>query len=189
MFFGGTGPSSSSPLQKLNLGKSRITDKTLLRMRFLGQLTEINLQWCHGVTDRGVSSLVAHSPGLRHIDLQSCTAITDESVRLIATSCGQLRHLNLSWCPAIGTAGLRHFVSPAQEHREWPAAAAVGAVTQVPSPFFESLSLVWCAQVDDSTLQVLCGVPSLRSVDLVGCAAVTEAGTRLLDDRKIRWVM
>jgi hypothetical protein len=48
-----------SPLKKLNLGKSKITDVSILRMSNMARkLVEIRLQWCCGVTDIGVRALV-----------------------------------------------------------------------------------------------------------------------------------
>lgn len=174
---------SCSPLQQLNLSKSRITDATLLRLHFLQQLREIRLQWCHGITDRGVASLVACSPHLRHIDLQSCVAVSNEAVAHIARGCAQLRYLNLSWCPAIGTEGIRHLAP------QWSFDGR-GATQSSPPRHLETVSLVWCAQVDDETVKVLAAIPSLRTAELVGCAAVSaSAASALLGSRGVHCVL
>ena len=48
-----------SPLKKINLGKSRITDVSIVRMSHMARkLVEIRLQWCNGITDAGIHALV-----------------------------------------------------------------------------------------------------------------------------------
>ena len=72
-----------SSLQVLHLAKSRITDKSLLKMSFLADLIEIHLQWCSGISDIGIAALVSGCVKLEIIDLKSCS-ITDVSISSIA---------------------------------------------------------------------------------------------------------
>jgi hypothetical protein len=94
-----------SPLQKLNLCKSKITDAGIFRMAYLAALVEIRLQWCTGITDAGVASLVRNCPKLRLLDLKSCP-VTDAALQSIAALCRDLRVLNLSWCPGFSEQSL-----------------------------------------------------------------------------------
>lgn len=150
-----------SGLQILNLCKSRITDSSMQRLR-MRSLLEIHLQWCAGITDAGVQALASGSPLLQVIDLKSC-AVTDLALFALAELCRDLRDLDLSWCFAVTDEGLRRLV---------------------PS-LLEKLSLVWCPQVSDATLGLLCDMDSLRSVQLSGCTAITPEGLWQLETHGI----
>lgn len=152
----------SSPLQILNLCKSKITDTSLQNLVQLRELMEIRLQWCVGITDVGVHALVTSCRKLRIIDLKSC-CVTDRSLCSIAEQCHELRELDLSWCFAVTDAGLQCLVS----------ASGTGSS-------LNKLSLVWCLQITDQSLAILCALPALKSVQLHGCTAVTSDGLRSL---------
>ncbi len=175
-------PKSPSPLQRLNLGKCRITDVTLLRLNFLVHLEEVQLQWCCGVTDAGVASLVRHSPQLRHVDLQSCSAIGDGAVRAVADHCLQLRFLNLSWCQGFTSSALLYLAARCSE-RSQPA----GEEDSPPARHLQRLNLVWCPQVDDGVLRSLSSISTLQCVELLGCADVTSEGLASLTSRGIHY--
>lgn len=100
-----TAPALASPLQKLFLGKSSISDASMFRLSFLAQLVEVGLPWCSSITDRGIAALTLHCPKLQVIDLKSCQ-ITDASLETIATNCAHLRRLDLSWCARISDVGV-----------------------------------------------------------------------------------
>jgi len=98
---------SDSPLQKINLGKSRITDVSIVRMSHMARrLVEIRLQWCNGITDAGIHALVQNCRRLRLIDLKSCS-ITDESLASIALLSEELQSLDLSWCLGLSDEGVK----------------------------------------------------------------------------------
>lgn len=156
----------SSPLQKLNLCKSKITDSSIFKMAYLMALLEIRLQWCSGITDAGITALVRNCPKLRLLDLKSCQ-ITDNGISAIAELCTELCELDLSWCPGFSEEGLLQLVP----HHH-------GEVTQKQS--LERLNLEWCAQVTDRTLYALQAIASLKVVQLAGCVGVTEAGVQWL---------
>ena len=69
-------------LQKLSIGKGRITDRSLYCIANMSALSEISLQWCLNITDAGVCTLTNNCPRLRLIDLKSCL-ITDDSLAAI----------------------------------------------------------------------------------------------------------
>lgn len=155
--------SSPSPLQILNLCKSRITDSSMQKLTRMKELLEIHLQWCSGITDVGICTLVQSCPKLRVIDLKSCL-VTDAALCAIAELCPDLRDLDLSWCFAVTNDGLRKLI-PNSDHPR----------------VLEKLSLVWCPQITDATLEILCELPSLQRVSLSGCSAVTTEGLSLLE--------
>jgi hypothetical protein len=95
-----------SSLRMLQLAKSRITDKSMLRMAFFADLLEIHLQWCSGITDTGIAALVTGCPRLEIIDLKSCS-ITDAAIGLIARGSKELRSLDVSWCSNLTDSGIQ----------------------------------------------------------------------------------
>ncbi|CAI5957150.1 unnamed protein product [Closterium sp. NIES-65] len=61
-------------------------------------LEVVNLGWCEGVTDRGVTAVARGCPGLRVVDLCGCYRITDASVVSLAAHCPLLQGLGLHCC-------------------------------------------------------------------------------------------
>lgn len=162
-----------SPLQKLNLCKSKITDSSIFKMSCLIALLEIRLQWCTGITDKGVRSLVRNCPKLRLLDLKSC-AVTDDSLASIAEMCTELRELDLSWCPGFSEEGLWQLV-PVLRGAGGSGEGGVGG-----AQCLERLCLEWCLQITDRTLRALHALPTLAHVQLAGCAGVTAEGVEWL---------
>jgi Leucine Rich repeat len=99
-----------SSLRMLQLAKSRVTDKSMLRMAFFADLLEIHLQWCSGITDTGIAALVTGCPRLEIIDLKSCS-ITDAAIGLIAKGSKELRSLDVSWCSNLTDSGIQRLSS------------------------------------------------------------------------------
>lgn len=189
---------ASSPLQKLFLSRSTITDTGMFRMSFLGQLREIGLQWCAGITDEGVVALSSLCSKLQVIDLKSCS-ISDVSVRAVSKNCTDLRHLDLSWCMGISDAGFlclaehaianyllacdSNVVVELAEHEssnspKQSAASSNYIKDKRSSRGLQSLHIVWCSQLTDATIVALLRVPSLIGLDLSGCTGMSEAGVK-----------
>lgn len=153
--------SLESNIQKLNLGKSNITDVSMAKISNLSALLEINLQWCPFITDAGISTLAAHCLHLRIIDLKSCL-ITDESLDAIATQSKELKVLDLSWCVGLTNGGLHKLAdSPVEE-----------------------LLLVWCSQITDDAIDSLRDIVSLRVLELSG-SGISREGAVLLKNTGI----
>lgn len=131
-------------------------------MACLVALLEIRLQWCSGITDAGITSLVRNCPKLRLLDLKSCP-VTDGGIASIATLCAELKELDLSWCPGFSEEGLAQLVQTGRQGRN-------------EAQQLERLSLEWCMQVTDRTLRALSALTSLKRVRLGGCAGITTAG-------------
>lgn len=149
---------AKSPLRKLNLGKSTISDVSMHRMGFLSDLVEIRLQWCQGITDAGIKALITNCPSLRLIDLKSCL-ITDEAVMSIARESKNLKVLDLSWCSKLTNASIGYLV--AYQHCHASSSKVSGGI--------ETLYLVWCSNLTDAGVSFLREVSSLKTVDLSGC--------------------
>lgn len=130
-------------------------------------LEEIHLPWCTGITDAGVVALARNCHKLKVIDLKSCP-ITDVALQAIGTRCANLLDLDLSWCFGVTDRGLIGLL-PDEGHK----------------PTLLSLSLVWCPQIDDSSLQILSRISSLRRVQLKGCTSISPIGIDALSSNGV----
>lgn len=152
----------SSQIHKLSLGKSKITDISVIKMSTNFGLTEIKLQFCSGITDVGITALVNNCPLLRVINLSSCK-ITDRAIVAIATQSRNLRSLDLSWCGDFTDDGLLALIPEYGIER-----------------VLEQLNLVWCPQLTDTAVAALAHISSLKSVDISGCSDVSKNTVLLL---------
>jgi hypothetical protein len=159
-----------SPLQILNLCRAKITDSSMQEMARLRDLLEIRLQWCAHITDVGVVVLVQACHKLQVIDLKSC-AVTDQAVTAIGTQCFDLRELDLSWCFLISDIGLRALAPQIED----------GARNNL-----KKLSLVWCPQITDSSIDVICSIDTLEVVQLAGCSGISAEGIQSLTSHGIQ---
>eukprot|EP01035_Chromulina_nebulosa_P019349 gene19349-25214_t len=146
--------SRRSPLRKLNLGQSEITDISMFRMAYLSSLVEIRLQWCHGITDTGVEALTINCPNLRLIDLKSCL-ITNRAVISIAKCSKYLVSLDLSWCSQLTDEGIEYL--------------GLSNLSKL-----EHILLVWCSGVTEKGLKTLKYLPVLKKLELIGCINPTK---------------
>mmetsp|Transcript_8517 Transcript_8517/g.12715 ORF Transcript_8517/g.12715 Transcript_8517/m.12715 type:complete len:419 (-) Transcript_8517:187-1443(-) len=160
-----------SALERISLGMSSITDKSLYRLACFGStLKEICLQWCDAITDDGIRVLVRHCLQLSDMNLKSCRGITDSSLQAIGRECPALRHLNISWCHDISDDGILQLTPD-----------RYGKCTQL-----KSLCVVWCPQVTDTSICALSALPSLQTVQATGCEGITERSINTLRSRGIQ---
>ena len=138
---------SPSPLERLALSHSVISDVSLQRMDFFRFLIEIRLQWCKFISDKGISSLVKTCPKLRKIDLMSCK-ITDSSLISITKHCKYLKELDVSWCQRISDQGI---------------------CALVPLNSIEDLRLVWCSQLSNTCIKHFKKMSQLKELHISGC--------------------
>ena len=153
---------SSSPLQKLNLGNSNITDTSMFRMKFLSELTEIGLSWCSGITDQGIIALSTCCPKLQYIDLKSCQ-ITDVAINAIARNCNYLTRLDVSGCMLVSDEGFENLVQNIISQNEAGNIPSRIRSVSIDNSYkaiaksrgLTSLNIVWCSQLTDTTLAAL----------------------------------
>lgn len=151
-------------LQELNLGRCSITDETLFRVAVLRNLEQLRLQWCSGITDIGIRTVVEHCTLLKILDLKNCQ-ITDDSLQSVATRCRNLQRLNISWCTSISDQGV----------------VRIAEMCRV----LEEFNMVWCSNITDASVQALANAPALKVCELAGCNNVTENAIATLRDRQI----
>lgn len=65
------------------------------------QLRDLNISFCHKLSDAGIRSVVTSCSLLTSLDVSHCLCISDETLREIAQTCLNLHVLNASYCPNI----------------------------------------------------------------------------------------
>ncbi|OUM70636.1 hypothetical protein PIROE2DRAFT_1166, partial [Piromyces sp. E2] len=82
-----------------------ITDKTILNLSKLVNLTKINIQKCN-VSESALQVLVRCCPKLESINLSECYNVSDILISDICHYCSEVRYLGLSKCYKITEAAL-----------------------------------------------------------------------------------
>jgi hypothetical protein len=138
---------SSSPITSLSLGQSRITDQSLLYLaNRMQHLSILRLQWCGGITDLGIQTIVTQCSRMKVLDLQSCS-ITDESLICISMFCSALEELDISWCVSVTDTGIK----------------ALGAANSFGKLFdFTTLNVTWCSLISDESIVDLTYLKSFK---------------------------
>ena len=85
-------------IEILDITGCQITDKGLTNLsKFSKQLTNLNLSYCYGITDKGLMDLGLLK--LEHLDLSECSGITMDGV--LALNYEYLKYLNLTFCQNV----------------------------------------------------------------------------------------
>jgi F-box/leucine-rich repeat protein 2/20 len=122
-------------------------------------LVEIGLSKCSGVTDEGVSSLVARCSHLKTIDLTCCKLITNKALESIAVNCRMVECLRLESCYLINEKGLERIATCC--------------------PNLKEIDLTDCG-VDDAALQHLSKCSELLILKLGLCSSISDKGLALI---------
>ncbi|KAL6653739.1 hypothetical protein ACP70R_008663 [Stipagrostis hirtigluma subsp. patula] len=144
-------------------------------------LVEIGLSKCHGVTDDGISSLVAHCNYLRTIDLTCCHLITDDALAAIAENCRMIECLRLESCPFVSAKGLEQIAALCSRLKEIDLTdccvndTALQHLSRCSELLILKLGL--CSSISDKGLAYIssnCG--KIEELDLYRCSAITDDG-------------
>eukprot|EP00299_Pterocystis_sp_00344_P018321 c9151_g1_i1.p1 GENE.c9151_g1_i1~~c9151_g1_i1.p1 ORF type:complete len:556 (-),score=72.28 c9151_g1_i1:79-1746(-) len=123
----------------------------------------LRLSMCRRVTDEGVMHLARNCHELEELSLAGCRHVGDKSVALLATQCHRLHTLDLVWCGGITNHGMLHLA------KRWS------------SRRLRSLGLNGCRSISDLALSRLGdGCPALLSLELEGCESITDLGAVFL---------
>lgn len=145
-----------SKLQCIKLDGCEVTCSGVTAIgNWCASLMELSLSKCSGVTDQGLSSLVAKQKDLKKLDITCCRKITHVSVAHITNSCTSLTSLRMESCSSVS--------------RE--AFALVGERCQL----LEELDLT-DNEVDDEGLKSISRCSNLSSLKLGLCLNLTNAG-------------
>ncbi|PWZ46499.1 F-box/LRR-repeat protein 3 [Zea mays] len=118
-------------------------------------LLKVGLSKCSGVTDGGISSLVARCSDLRTIDLTCCNLVTNNALDSIADNCKILECLRLESCSLINEKGLKRIATCC--------------------PNLKEIDLTDCG-LDDAALQHLAKCSELRILKLGLCSSISDRG-------------
>ncbi|CEP11353.1 hypothetical protein [Parasitella parasitica] len=102
---------SKTALETLDLrGNTIISDQGLLCDTSMKNLKTLCLRECHGLTSRGLITLLAQSPLLEHVDLSHLDTIDDGVLQRLAT-CQNLHTLDLSYANLnVTSETFKHFI-------------------------------------------------------------------------------
>ena len=162
-------------LDTLDALRSKITDEGLLRICTLLNLRNLLLKGCINITDEGIPSILllkslekldlsgsritdesatylSRLPLLEHLTLQE-TRITDSTLKHLSNSKNKLRSINIAACQFVTNIGMNHISKLLH---------------------LESLN-VGHTCLEDETLGKLCGVLSLRRLDISN-SKITDEG-------------
>ena len=190
-------------LRLVDLKCCHITDLSLVALARLRHLKTLDLSWCSSLSDAGISQLTARKTeggeGLEPVvggERDEARAFFQASVAAVAIAAEANSVATSTGAEEIATEG-RDGNEEAGEEEEFPTAAALSAETAAATSYFfgqeimnsnsgddeeglcssiECLSLVWCSQLTDRTLQSLQQLPSLRRVEVAGCSGMSAAG-------------
>uniref|UniRef100_A0A8C7TSN6 Lysine-specific demethylase 2B n=1 Tax=Oncorhynchus mykiss TaxID=8022 RepID=A0A8C7TSN6_ONCMY len=99
----------------LRLAGLDITDTSLrLFIRYMPQLTRLDLSYCNHVTDQSVNILTAAGTttrdSLTDINLSVCNRVTDQSLTYFKR-CGSICHIDLRYCKQVTKEGCEQFIA------------------------------------------------------------------------------
>uniref|UniRef100_A0A8C7CRS1 Lysine-specific demethylase 2B n=1 Tax=Oncorhynchus kisutch TaxID=8019 RepID=A0A8C7CRS1_ONCKI len=99
----------------LRLAGLDITDISLrLLIRYMPQLTRLDLSYCNHVTDQSVNILTAAGTttrdSLTDINLSVCNRVTDQSLTYFKR-CGSICHIDLRYCKQVTKEGCEQFIA------------------------------------------------------------------------------
>ncbi|PWA36598.1 leucine-rich repeat domain, L domain-like protein [Artemisia annua] len=94
-------------LESLSLGTClSIKDSGLTPfVKYGSKLLSLNIDFCHNVTDIGLTLVASSCPLLSVISLAECS-ITDSGLEILTKLCKSLKEVNLAWCTNITDRGI-----------------------------------------------------------------------------------
>ncbi|KAL6987915.1 hypothetical protein U1Q18_013661 [Sarracenia purpurea var. burkii] len=145
-----------STLQSIKLDGCPVTCSSLKAIgNWCVSLRDISLSKCLGVTDEGLSSLLAKHRDLRNLDITCCRKITHVSISHITNSCTSLTSLRMESCSLVPKEA---FVLIGQRCH-----------------FLEELDLT-DNEIDDEGLKSISRCSKLSSLKLGICLNITDEG-------------
>ena len=141
------------------LEKCRITNREVRKQGF-SNLTSMDLNYCSGITDGGVSAIAQGCPHLTSINLTR-SEITDISLSAIAEGCPQLTSIDLTGCYKVSDMGVSGFVMRCSH--------------------LSSINLACCGRIsDDTVLAIAEGCPNLTCIDFTHSNSVSDTAISAL---------
>ncbi|KAI1329090.1 hypothetical protein F5Y16DRAFT_133070 [Xylariaceae sp. FL0255] len=166
--------SKQQSLRELRLASCELIDDgaflALPPYRTYENLRILDLTSCSHLTDRAVAKIIDVAPRLRNLVLAKCSAITDTAVHNIARLGKNLHYVHLGHCRNITDEAVKRLVRSCNRIRY--------------------IDLGCCSHLTDESVKLLAGLPKLKRIGLVKCAAITDesmyALARANDNRAYR---
>jgi F-box and leucine-rich repeat protein GRR1 len=151
--------SSCSHLREMRLAHcSRINDSAffdnLQGRRSFDSLRILDLTDCSELGDKGVERIVQSCPRLRNLILAKCRQITDRAVLAITKLGKNLHYIHLGHCARITDLSVEALAKSCNRIRY--------------------IDLACCSNLTDISVMKLAGLPKLKRIGLVKCAAITD---------------
>ncbi|OMO84945.1 Leucine-rich repeat, cysteine-containing subtype [Corchorus capsularis] len=188
-------------LQSVKLDGCVITYDGLKNIgNWCASLRELSLSKCSGVTDEGLSSVVAKHKDLRKLDITCCRKITDVSIAQITYSCtsltslrmesclksisrcSKLASLKLGICLNITDEGLIHIGKGCSKLLELDlyrcaeiTDLGISAIAQG-CPGLEMINIAYCKDITDRSLLAASKCSRLKTFESRGCSLITSLG-------------
>lgn len=151
-------------LRELRLSQcERLTDESFLQLpldHIYENLRVLDLTNCHLLSDAGLSKIVNSAPKLRNLVLAKCTNVTDRGLAAITKLGKNLHYIHLGHCARITDYGVGQLVRLCSRIRY--------------------IDLACCTNLTDASVSLLAGLPKLKRIGLVKCAAITDVSLRAL---------
>jgi len=149
------------PLPNLSVARLddciNISGRGLLFLRRSKNLTSLSLTHCRHLTDEGLVNLSAAGESLASLAVGGCRLLTDAGVGALAT-CVNIQRLDLSQCDLVTDAGLDALVNMSK---------------------LRELNLGWCRSVTDRGVEKVCRHPgrdeTLKALTLARCGVTDGA--------------
>ncbi|KAF9089725.1 hypothetical protein BGX23_006483 [Mortierella sp. AD031] len=180
----------------LSMHKKIVTDAVLADLcnsilsRNPARTTRVSLRDCFLISDKGLSMLATHMPGVQVLDLHSCWNVTDAGFRSLGMHCSQLRSIDFSNCRKLGdetiyglyprSALVANGAAQQEAAAPQPAAKSRGGAPVVSAdlpgcPLLSHLNLSYCKNITDKSFIHLCssGSRQLEYLNLQRCTTIS----------------
>lgn len=119
------------------------------------KLELLDISYCSGVNDVGITAVASRLKALRFLNLCKCTAVTDRGIVALGDGCPRLQVLSLAWLAQLTDNSIVHLAQKCTE--------------------LVSLNLAQCSLLADrSVIAVAKNCPHLQAINVSGISAVTE---------------
>ncbi|KAJ4786862.1 F-box family protein [Rhynchospora pubera] len=150
-------------------------------------LKELSLSKCPGVTDEGISVIMAKHKDLVKLDVTCCRYITDESLSAITSSCTSLVSLRMESCTKLSSEGFRLIGQHCPKLEELDLTDNdlddEGLRSLASCHNLVSLKIGICLRITDNGLiPVGQSCPRLQELDLYRAIGITDKGVSAIAD-------
>lgn len=145
-------------------------------------LQEINISWCHLITENGVEALARGCKHLRKFCSKGCKQVNDNAITCLAKYCPNLMVLNLHSCEVSANNSQFQFEIISNLYSLFQTITD-SSIRQIASNChnLQKLCVSKCAELTDLSLMALSqNNPYLNTLEVSGCRNFTDLGFQAL---------